>query len=135
MSKNYEEAFPGRISVGAAGLGTVDEDLVNERATELAKADGRTEVNEADLANSREELLPHGEFVPAPPEVDHPALENLTTWDEPLEAKGGAVDSMAPLDEANIAEQLVQEGVSEADHDQRVSASEINPPEHEEDDL
>jgi hypothetical protein len=129
MSKNYEEAFPGKIAVGADGLGTVSPELVEERARELAKADGRLEANEADHANAEAELLPHGEFVPAPPEVDDPALENLTAWDEPLEARGGAVDSMAPLDEANIAEQLVEEGLSEAEHDQRVSAAEDDPPE------
>jgi hypothetical protein len=129
MSKNYEEAFPGKIAVGADGPGAVSPELVAERARELAKADGRLEVNAADEANARAELLSHGEFVPAPPEVDDPALENLTAWDEPLDARGGAVESMPPLDEANIAEQLVQEGVSEADHDQRVSASEDEPPE------
>lgn len=129
MSKNYEEAFPGKIAVGADGLGTVNEDLVAERALELAKADGRLEPNEADQANAAAELLPHGEFVPAPPEVDDPELENLTSWDEPLEARGGPVESMAPLDEANIAEQLVAEGLSEAEHDQRVKASENDPPE------
>jgi hypothetical protein len=129
MSKNYEEAFPGKIAVGSDGLGTVSPELVAARALELAKADGRREANDADRANAEAELLPHGEFVPAPPEVDEPELENLTAWDEPVEARGGAVDTMAPLDEANLAEQLVQEGLSEADHDQRVSASENDPPE------
>lgn len=129
MSKNYEEALPGKIAVGADGLGTVSPELVAERALELAKADGRLEPNEADRANAAAELLPHGALVPAPPEVDDPALENLTAWDEPLQARGGEVDEMEPMDEANIAEQLVEEGVSEADHDQRVSASEEDPPE------
>jgi hypothetical protein len=129
MSKNYEEAFPGKIAVGADGLGTVSPELLAERALEIAKADGRLEANEGDRAKAAAELLPNGEFVPPPPEVDDPALENLTAWDEPLRARGGAVDEMAPLDEANIAEQLVEEGLEEADHDQRVSAAEENPPE------
>src|SRR4051794_5172969 len=104
MSKNYEEAFPGKIAVGADGLGTISPDLVAERALELAKADGRLESNEADLVAAEAELLPNGEFIPPAPEVDDPALENLTAWDEPLDARGGSAEAMAPLDEANIAE-------------------------------
>lgn len=129
MSKNYEEAFPGKIAVGAGGLGTVSPELVAERALQLAQADGRMEANEADRANAEAELLPHGDFVPIAPEVDDPALENLTAWDEPADVRGGPVNQLDPMDEANIAEQLVQEGLSEADHDQRVSASESDPPE------
>src|SRR3954467_3627555 len=129
MSKNYEETFPGKIAIGSDGLGTVDSKLVKTRALELAKADGRMETNEADFANAREELLPQGDLVPSAPEVDEPEMENLTAWDEPLTAKGGEVDEREPMDEANIAEQLVEEGLEEADHDQRVSASEEDPPE------
>src|SRR4051812_19183800 len=114
MSKNYEEAFPGKIAVGADGLGTVSPELLSERALEIAQADGRREANEADRAKAAAELLPNGEFVPAAPEVDDPANENLTAWDEPLEARGGEVDEMEPMDEANIAEQLVEEGLEEA---------------------
>jgi hypothetical protein len=131
MSKNYEEAFPGKIAIGSSGLGTITPETVEARALELAKADGRTEANEGDRASALDELRPNGDFVPAAPEVDDPELENLTAWDEPLEAKGGPAEEMAPLDEANIAEQLVAEGLAEADHEQRVSASEINPPEEE----
>jgi hypothetical protein len=129
MSKNYEETFPGKISIGARGLGTVDPELLAERALEIAKADGREESNEADLATAAAELLPSGDSVPVAPEVDDRAMENLTAWDEPLEARGGEVDEMEPMDEANIAEQLVEEGMEEAEHDQRVSAAEENPPE------
>lgn len=129
MSKNYEEAFPGKIAIGSAGLGTVTPETVEARALELAKSDGRLEVNEADRANALDELRPSGEFIPSAPEVDDPELENLVAWDEPLEAKGGSAEEMVPLDEANIAEQLVQEGLSEADHDQRLQAAENNPPE------
>ncbi len=128
MSKQYEAGLPGKISDGAEGLGTVTPEMVEERARELAKADGRTEPNEKDLFEARQELVPSGE-EPVAPELDDPSVENITEWNSAPEEAGTQAPTLRPYDDQNIAEQLVEEGVAEADHDQRVTAAEENPPE------
>jgi hypothetical protein len=57
-----------------------------------------------------------------PPEVDA-ETENLTKWDEPPGASGGPVKTVLPDDEATVAEQLVDEGVDEAERDRRLAAA------------
>lgn len=59
---------------------------------------------------------------PAPPEI--PAeLENLTEWDLPLEATGEPAPKIVPEDESEVPEELVEEGVEEADRDQRIASA------------
>lgn len=128
MSKQYEAGLPGKIAQGSEGLGTVTPDMVEERARELAKADGRPEPNEKDLFEARQELLPSGEDATAP-ELDDSSLESITEWDTAPESTGSQAPKLEPYDDDNIAEQLVEEGIAEADHDQRVTAAEENPPE------
>lgn len=131
MSNDQETAGPiGKISTGAQGLGTVTPEMVDERARELARADGRTEANEGDRHTAYRELVPDS-LEPVAPELDAPELENVTEWDTAPEEKGVAVPVVLPEDEANIAETLVQEGLDEADHTSRVEASNAFPPEEE----
>jgi len=129
MSNEHEAgALPGRIAYGPEGIGPVTLEMVQERALELAKADGRREPNDKDRFTAREELLGAGQ-EPLPPEAAEPAVENLTSWDEPPEASGSRAPQVLPEDDANIPKRLVEEGLEEADHDQRVTAAEENPPE------
>lgn len=58
---------------------------------------------------------------PTPPEVS-PGLEELTEWDTPTDAAGETVPKVQPDDETAAAEELVEEGVEEADRDQRLAA-------------
>src|SRR3954464_904348 len=130
MSDSHETAAPfGRISRGDAGLGTVTPELVEERARELAKTDGRTEPNEADRELAKGELLgqvSHG----TPPEVAGEDVADLVEWDSPTEASGHCAPRVGGLDdETTVGETLVEEGLEEADHDQRVSAADAFPPE------
>ena len=114
--------FSGKIVEGAAGLGTVTQEMVEQRAREIAATDGRASFNEADIAHARGDLL--GQVEPEQsPEVDA-RTENLIAWDQAPEETGRVAPKVRPEDEANIAEVLVEEGIEEADHDQRVSASE-----------
>jgi hypothetical protein len=59
---------------------------------------------------------------PAPPEIPE-KMEALTEWDRPLDAAGSQAHKVLPEDEVNIAEELVEEGVEEADRDQRLASS------------
>ena len=90
--------------------------------------DGRTEANEADRDSARTELLglPHNGVAP---EVIDPAVEEIVEWDTPAGSSGQSAPRVLPEDEANIGEALVEEGLEEADHSQRLSAAQSNPPE------
>ncbi|MHA3772745.1 hypothetical protein ACXR0O_14520 [Verrucomicrobiota bacterium sgz303538] len=132
MSDQSDTPEPvGKIIAGHNGLGTVTPEMVEERARELARMDGRTEPNGNDRQRAHEELLGPEPDVSGPEVVD-PEIEKVVTWDEAPEESGSRAPQVLPEDEANIAETLVQEGLEEAEHDQRLSSAEENPPEQEE---
>ncbi|HEX5176179.1 MAG TPA: hypothetical protein VFV83_04065 [Chthoniobacteraceae bacterium] len=111
---------PLRTIGGAAG--TPDVETLQRRAHELARIDGRIEPNERDFAQAAEELRTTGSIVEAP--ESGASLDKLTTWDTPLDASGHQSTEAGPDDESVIGEKLVEEGIEEAEHDRRVSASE-----------
>jgi hypothetical protein len=130
MNQSDTEGPLGKILTGSDGLGTVTPEMVEERALQLARTDGRTEANDGDRAQAKEEFL-----GPAPdvtgPEAGAEGLEQVTAWDDSPADHGSQAPDILPEDEANIAEVLVQEGLEEADHDRRVSAADAFPPEDE----
>ena len=121
LMKSNDSTFQQRHERGG-GAAVPDETTLRERAQELAEIEGREEPNEKDFSEARIELLTIGS-APAAPEAGE--LENLTAWDTPLTAAGGQAPERAPDDEANIGEKLVEEGLEEADHDRRLSVSEV----------
>jgi len=56
------------------------------------------------------------------PEVE-PKTESLTEWDTPVEASGVSAPKVPMEDETSVAEQLVEEGLDEADRDQRLASA------------
>jgi hypothetical protein len=112
----------GKIQAGGQGLGEISDEMIEARAIEIARSDGRATPNEADLILARAALERSSE-PGSPPEVDT-RTDSLVAWDEAPESSGGRVESFAIPDEANVAERLVEEGVEEADHSQRLAASE-----------
>ena len=128
MTDQSDTAGPiGKIVTGSAGLGTVTPGMVEERARDLARTDGRTEVNDRDRAQARQELAGPDRDATGP-ETGGGELENVTAWDESPADHGTKAREVLPEDEANIAEVLVQEGLEEADHSQRVAAADTFPP-------
>lgn len=107
---------------GSEGLGTVTPEMVETRAVEIARTDGRTQANDGDRAQAKHELQGLDTEVTGPETVD-PELENVTEWNDSPADHGTKVPEVLPEDEANIAEVLIQEGMEEADHNQRVSAA------------
>jgi hypothetical protein len=57
-----------------------------------------------------------------PPELSE-QTRNLIAWDEPPDAAGHETPTIGPEDEAPAAEQLVQEGMEQADRDRRIAAA------------
>lgn len=110
---NEEEA---RITLKGTGQGEIGDDAIEQRAVELARADGRAAVGEQDRWRAREEIL-----HPGPPPA--PEGDMVEKWSTAAAARAHR-GAQAPLDdEESVPERLVHEGVEEADHDRRVAAS------------
>ncbi len=118
-----DAALPNRLRAGSKGLGAPSVSEIEIRALELAKSDGRSLATEADFDRATAELSGYSGSLPVP-ELINPAVERLTTWDEPADAPGIRTRDNQMEDEVNVAEQLIEEGMREADHDSRVAAAE-----------
>lgn len=86
--------------------------MIEERASEIARAGGRAQPNDLDRTRAREELVGSWEQSPTVGEPDR-------DWYTPLESSGKKAPGVRPEEEEKIPEKLVQEGIDEADRDQR----------------
>jgi len=121
------EPIPTRLRAATPGLGQPSETEIERRAIELAQSDGRDAFTDADLAQAAAELS-GGDATSGAPAADA-SLEQVTSWDEPAAATGRRIDTMGLEDESSVAEQLIRDGLEEADHDLRVEAEEDRPDE------
>jgi hypothetical protein len=92
--------------------------MIEERAKEIARSDGRTQPNDLDRNNAREQLTGTSSGLEKLPTREEPGR----AWETPLVSTGEKAATVRPEDDANIPEKLIQEGVEEADHDQRLSS-------------
>ncbi len=112
---------PGKILDHSAGIGEADNDMVEQRARELAEIDGldAQDVNEGHRQQARQEL--RGEDDPTTPNDDEGAMANLIERDDVFGESGGATapatNAAEHSDEQTIGEALYTEGINEADHD------------------
>ena len=97
---------------------------LEERAAEIAKREGRENITIQDRDAAAQELLT--EPILSAPEITAPELENVVGWESPDE-RGHRVPPVPLDDETNVYEQLVNEGLDEADDDSRASAGEEEP--------
>ena len=109
----------GKIIRGMEGLGTVTPQMIEERAREIARSDGRARPNDLDRTRAREELTGATSYSEKRPTREEPGRN----WQMPLVSTGEKAPTVRPEDDENIPEKLVREGVEEADHDQRLSSS------------
>jgi hypothetical protein len=115
----------GRIEVRGDEVSAVSDELLQQRARDLAQEDGRTEPRDADFKKAREELSRFTED--SAPEVP-PGDENLTSWNESADTTGQRVDTSPPDQDVDVGLELVEEGVDEADQDQRRAAKDDDQP-------
>jgi len=115
------EAIPGKISEHFKGLGTVTREMVLERARELAMIKGHDHYTEDDWQEAKRELIGIHEDL-----GEEEPINALTRWDEEPGTTGHRVPHIEPTDEEVIAEQLVEEGAGEAEHDRMVEGSRRN---------
>ncbi len=113
-----------RIEVAGSGVGEISQTDIDDRARELAIGDGRKMANAVDLENARIELHAAKSQSGAPEEVDSdsplPADEDLTP------GTGGRRTASHFPDEGNVADELIREGLDEADHDTRTESGRSN---------
>lgn len=117
----------GALTENSVGLGTVTLDTVHARALELAMIDGRpTKVlSETDLAQARRELTGRADIDPNDASLE--AAPEAERWDPVAGSVGHKVATTSNEDEddegRSDSERLVEEGVSEAEHDQMLQAA------------
>ncbi|MCE0482815.1 MAG: hypothetical protein LV479_01090 [Methylacidiphilales bacterium] len=115
------------LIINSAGVGTVTDKMVRERAVELAVIDGRTaqEVSTSDREQAKRELT--GGSDQDPNEALLESTPESERWD-PLPGSTGHVAPVTSIDDEDdegrsVSERLVEEGVLEAEHDQMVQAA------------
>ena len=106
---NEAQPTSPKILRGTEGLGTVTPQMIEERAREL---------DDLDRSSAREELTGPTSDSERLPTREEPGRD----WQMPLVSTGEKAPTVRPEDDENILEKLVQEGIEEADHDQRLSA-------------
>ncbi|CAN5597745.1 hypothetical protein BH09VER1_BH09VER1_20220 [soil metagenome] len=108
-----------RIEIHGKGVGEVSDADIYQRALEIAQMDGRSEATSADRIRAKDELFTTG--IPEAPEVDRATAE-IQEWDESPDSLGHMTPRVLPEDEVSATELLIEEGLEEAERDQRLSA-------------
>lgn len=110
-----------RIEIGSAGFGEASARTLEERARQIALSDGRTEVNDLDREEARRQITdPISErdtpedFIPEGDRPDAGVAPSSTVRMNKLPAE----------DESLVGENLVREGIEEAEFDTRVRSAE-----------
>ncbi|HVV01092.1 MAG TPA: hypothetical protein VHH88_06990 [Verrucomicrobiae bacterium] len=113
----------GRFTENSRGLGTVTEKMVMDRAREIARINGRPshQVLDSDVTEARRELTEEDSLRPA--ETPAEKLPEEERWDEVAEGPASRAETVPAPDEQTFAENLVKEGLEEAEHDSMREAS------------
>jgi hypothetical protein len=116
----------GKISDHFLGVGTVTRDMVVQRAREMAMINGRppNHYTADDFQEAKRELT--GATPTTFDDSEDDPVAGLTSWDEEPGSAGHPVEKNEIPDEQTYDEQLVEEGVNEADHEQMVEGSRCN---------
>jgi hypothetical protein len=127
----------GALTENGAGLGTVTQEMVRERAIELAGINGRSADNVSvfDLEQAQRELTGGSDLDPQDAILE--AAPESERWDPLPGSTGHKMEATSNEDEDGEgridSERLFQEGVAEAEHDQMVQAAQAAREEDERD--
>jgi hypothetical protein len=118
----YSQPRSGKINVHGNGLGAPSPDLVKQRAREIALIDERNpdEFTEGDWQQAHRELL--GELPQTAPEENARTAEVVEEWNVVAADTGHHAPRAADGEDKNLGEQLVDDGIEEATHDQMLEA-------------
>ncbi len=108
-----KRVLPAKIANHAEGMGVPNTDLVRQRAREIAKIiNGHTVYNDSDWQQAKLEL--HGSAVSSGEDGDE-AVESFSERDMIPGMLGRHVENTALEDAGNVVEELVSEGMDEAE--------------------
>lgn len=121
MKQNRNET--GRFTENARGVGTITPGMVRKRAEELAFVKGRSprHILESDMAEARRELTGEERLNPEPTQAEE--VPEDERWEPVAGSKGHKAPTVPTPDEQTFAEELVEEGVEDAEQDQMVRAT------------
>lgn len=111
VGMNIRKPVNAKIMVGARGLGTPDQDLVEQRAREIAEIQEREIPSPVDWEEARREL--HGRSIAN----DVACAVDGQGW---RSERFGV--QLGTQDEANLGEELIREGMEEAEHERMLLA-------------
>ena len=109
-----------KIVVHSDGLGVPTPELVQKRADELARIDGRTGHNEQDWQRAKQEL--HGGHPYSWDDDEDRMPQSISERDMTATDMGHHIENLVG-GEDNLPEELVAEGMDEAVHDRMLAAS------------
>lgn len=120
------EVAHGKLICHSSGLGTVTREMVIQRAREIAIINGHqpNHYTRDDFLEAKRELV--GDETNEGDDNEFEAVNALTTWDEDPGTSGHEVEHTEANDEQTINEELVHEGVDEAEHDTMVEGAKAN---------
>lgn len=119
-----------KIIQHAEGLGAPNAEHVRIRAQELAIIAGRTEYNEEDWREAKREL--HGGHMSPASECEMEMEAVVSGHDMVAGSLGHHVENVTALDAENLGEELVAEGMDEAEHERMLLARIEEEPEEDE---
>jgi hypothetical protein len=129
MSQNRPAS--AKIIQHSEGLGAPNADHVRVRAQELAIINGRAEYNEEDWRDAKREL--HGGHA-TPADDGEMEMEAIVSGHDMVAGSlGHHVENVSSSESENLGEELVAEGMDEAEHEQMLLArTEVEPEDDEE---
>lgn len=128
---NQDPLHEGALIFHGIGIGTVNRDMIRQRASELAAINGRLpdEASESDWDEAKRELTRQNEEDPKQLLLE--SVPESGRWN-PIPGSEGTEALVSFDDNENeegqgIGARLYQEGVDEAGHDQMLEAARANP--------
>lgn len=122
---------PAKILSHSEGLGTPDAEMVRRRAAEIALINGRKEFTDEDYRLAKIEMHGHG---PNGHLSDEWAAEMMYSEADMLAVDVGRhTEKLGMEDDGNVIEELIEEGLNEALHEQMLFARRELQEEEEED--
>ena len=112
---------PAKIIQHSQGLGVPSTEMVRQRASELARIDGRSEYNDSDWHQAKRELHGGHDFTANDASAEMAAF--VSERDMVSTDLGHRVETFGPEGADNMGEELIAEGMEEAVHDQMLAAA------------
>jgi hypothetical protein len=109
-----------KILVHSEGLGAPNADVVRQRAREIAFINGREEFSEADWHQAKLEL--HGSQGSDHHGEEAEAAQMVSERDMIACDAGHHTERVLMEDDGNIVEELISEGMDEAEHERMIEA-------------